>query len=53
MCVPKVTLVSSKAQFFHIAAGLVCLSVCLSVTDLKDGRLLVIQRDTNLNRTTI
>ena len=24
VCVPKVMLVSSKAQFFHIAAGLVC-----------------------------
>ena len=31
----------------------VCLSVCLSVADLDDGGLLALQRDMNLNSTTI
>ena len=31
----------------------ISLSVCLSVADLVDGRLLALQRDTNLNSTMI
>ena len=30
----------------------ICLSVCLSAADLKDGGLLVLQRNMNLNRMT-
>ena len=31
-----------------VTLSVCCLSVCLSVADLKDGRLLALQRDTNL-----
>ena len=37
----------------HFVCLFVCFYVSLSVADLEDGGLLALQRDTNLNSTTI